>query len=129
MSVFKQAERMLAIHRRVASLLPAQGNGLQVVRWDGSVLVIFAENAAIATRVRQQVPSLLKKLAGAGFGATDIRIKVSVVEEKPMQPKHAQMSDAALASLAELADAVKAPEVRDKLDALLQRQLKQRSAS
>ncbi len=126
MSVFKQTQRMLATQRQVASLLPYGGKGLQVVRWDGSVLVLFAENAAIATRVRQQTPSLLKKMREAGYEASDIRVKVTVNEERAIKAKQALMSDAALNSLAQLADTVQAPELKDKLNTLLQRQLHQR---
>lgn len=76
----------------------------RVGRLDDGVLTLFADNGAIASKIKQQLPSLLEKLQQRGSEITGIRIEVQVKipsPERSTSPKQA-ISPKSLASLERL---------------------------
>ena len=76
----------------------------RVGRLDDGVLTLFADNGAIASKIKQQLPSLLEKLQQRGSEITGIRIEVQVKipsPERSTTPKQA-ISPKSLASLERL---------------------------
>ena len=76
----------------------------RVGRLDDGVLTLFADNGAIASKIKQQLPSLLEKLQQRGSEITGIRIEVQVKipsPERSISPKQA-ISPKSLASLERL---------------------------
>ena len=76
----------------------------RVGRLDSGVLTLFADNGAIASKIKQQLPSLLEKLQQRGGEITGIRIDVQVkipLSERATPPKQA-ISPQSLASLERL---------------------------
>ena len=76
----------------------------RVGRLDDGVLTLLADNGAIASKIKQQLPSLLDKLQQRGCEITGIRIDVQVkipLPERTTPPKQA-ISPKSLASLERL---------------------------
>ncbi|MEW9898110.1 DciA family protein [Chitinivorax sp. PXF-14] len=124
LSVFKRALQTLALQNRIAPLLPNQGQGMQVVRWDGTALVIFASSGSLATRLRNQAPSIIERLKQAGIPVSDLKVKVAVNVPPNKPAKRAVMSDEALASLERCSEQVHDTRLKASLDALIRRQRK-----
>lgn len=124
LSVFKRALQTLALQNRIAPLLPNQGQGMQVVRWDGTALVIFASSGSLATRLRNQAPSIIERLKQAGIPVSDLKVKVAVNVTPNKPAKRAVMSDEALASLERCSEQVHDTRLKASLDALIRRQRK-----
>ena len=76
----------------------------RVGRLDDGVLTLLADNGAIASKIKQQLPSLLDKFQQRGGEITGIRIDVQVkipLPERTTPPKQA-ISPKSLASLERL---------------------------
>jgi hypothetical protein len=71
---------------------------------DDGVLTLYADNGAIASKLNQQLPSLLEKLRKRGSKITGIRIDVQVKIPLPVSPYTPKpvISTTGLASLEEL---------------------------
>ncbi len=124
LSVFKRALQTLALQNRIAPLLPNQGQGMQVVRWDGTALVIFASSGSLATRLRNQAPGIIERLKQAGIPVSELKVKVAVNVAPSKPAKRAVMSDEALASLERCSEQVHDARLKASLDALIRRQRK-----
>lgn len=124
LSVFKRALQTLALQSRIAPLLPNQGQGMQVVRWDGTALVIFTSSGSLATRLRNQAPGIIERLKQAGIPVGELKVKVAVNVAPSKPAKRAVMSDEALASLERCSEQVHDTRLKASLDALIRRQRK-----
>ncbi|MBS1187486.1 MAG: hypothetical protein H6R04_1504 [Burkholderiaceae bacterium] len=100
--------RMAAIQKDCAAVLPALFDKCAVQRFESGQLVLSTPNAAMATRLKQQLPKLQQALNQTGWQVSAIRTKVQVPEntvkfvpmEKPPVPP--QGVDALSALAAEL---------------------------
>ena len=81
------AQRLNSISRIWETVAPI-GLALfcRVGRLDDGVLTLFADNGAIASKIKQQLPSLLEKLQQRGSEITGIRIEVQVKIPSPVAP-------------------------------------------
>lgn len=98
-------------------------------RLDEGVLTVYADNGAIASKLNQQLPSLLEKLQKRGGKITGIRIDVQVkipLAARPYTPKPI-ISATGLASLKELEINLPESKLKEALTNLIehQRQSKQ----
>lgn len=81
------AQRLLHAQHIVQRHLPsylAQGCGVAQV--DGERLVLRADNGALATKLRQALPSLRAALARDGLVVAEIQVKVGLRIEPPPKP-------------------------------------------
>lgn len=86
-------------------------------------LVVFAANGAVASKLRQQLPSLLGKIQKRGYEVTAIRIDVQAAPGRTESPprKHASLSRNAMERLGELEQGMEASPLKDALQAMIRR--------
>ncbi|MBS1171163.1 MAG: hypothetical protein H6R01_2081 [Burkholderiaceae bacterium] len=121
--------RMASIQKDCAAVLPALFDKCAVQRFESGQLVLSAPNAALATRLKQQLPKLQQALNQAGWQVSAIRTKVQVPEnkvkfvprEKPPVPPQA------IAALAALGEALENSSSNESLKAALARMVARHS--
>lgn len=104
-SLVREARRLLALQQAFAECVPgplARASRVRAVR--EGILVISADNGAVAGKLRQFTATLLARLGPLGRGITQVRVIVEA-QTRPSEPppKTAVLSEAALATLDELA--------------------------
>lgn len=100
------AARMAALQKDCAAILPAAFESCDVLQFEAGQLVLSIPNAALAAKLKQQLPKLQDALSKRGWQVNVIRLKLQVgkIVKKPIQTKQIRLPAQALASLAELND-------------------------
>lgn len=75
--------RMVALQKACAVALPAMFDACAVVQFDSHQLVLSTPNAALASKLKQQLPKLQESLLGQGWQVNAIRLKVQVARANP----------------------------------------------
>jgi hypothetical protein len=70
--------RMAALQKDCAALLPSMFDACDVLQYDADQLVLSTPNAALAAKLKQQLPKLQAHLVKGGWQVNAIRIKVQV---------------------------------------------------
>lgn len=96
--------RINALQKECAIILPALFDKCSVIHFEAGQLVLAAPNAALATKLKQQLPKLHDGLLKRGWQVSAIRIKVQVsnIVEKKTLPKQLALPSKALSALASL---------------------------
>ena len=104
-ALMPQARRLLELRRLLASLLPdALARCCTVANYKHGKLVLFAENNAVAAKLRLLSPTLRDRLSDRGIQVTEMDISAQAPDATQENPeKAARLSGVAVASLAELA--------------------------
>ena len=79
--------RMVALQKACAAALPPMFVACAVVQFDSSQLVLSTPNAALASKLKQQLPKLQEALLGQGWQVNSIRLKVQVARTTPRTEK------------------------------------------
>ena len=125
------ARKLGELQQSCEQLQPTVFASCRIIHLENGRLQIAVPNAALATRLRQQLPKLMSGLREKAWPIEEIRLKVQVMPallpERPRSPKR-PLPPAALQSFAELQasldeDPRNVP-LRDALHALLQRRNK-----
>lgn len=102
------AMRMASLQEDVAKALPLVAGSCSVLSFEEGVLVLGSPNAAVAARLKQQLPKLTAALQQRGWQVASIRIKVQVTQ--PLAPQYEvrqlSMPDSAAAAFRELGNAL-----------------------
>ncbi len=100
-----QARRLLELRQILASLLPAAlARACTVANYKQGKLVLFAENNAVAAKLKLISPTLRERFSDRGVQVTEMDIGVQAPEAAKEKPeKSTKLSGSAVASLAELA--------------------------
>lgn len=98
------------------ALLPVS----QVVRIREGELLLYADNGAVATRLRMLAPQLLPQLQALRADIMRLVIKVHPRVDPPLKSKERGMSAAALESFAQAAKTIRQPMVNAALVRLLE---------
>ena len=101
-----QAERLIELRRLYRALVPQQLlRSSSIVNYKQQRVVIFAENNAVAGKLRLLTPRLVNDFAQSGVEVTGIRVEVQPRNEAPAAAaaKHARLSPSGAQSLAALA--------------------------
>ena len=118
------AQRLNSISRIWETVAPI-GLALfcRVGRLDDGVLTLFADNGAIASKIKQQLPSLLEKLQQRGSEITGIRIEVQVKIPSPVAPPLSKptISQQSLGSLQRLDAELEESPLKEALTNLIKR--------
>lgn len=77
-SLLPAATRMIALQKQCMVELPQMFNTCEVVQFEAGQLVLSTPNTALATKLKQQIPSLQKQLLHKNWQVNAIRIKVQV---------------------------------------------------
>lgn len=75
--------RMAALQKDCAKLLPSMFEACDVLQYDADQLVLSTPNAALAAKLKQQLPKLQAHLVKSGWQVNVIRIKVQVGKPRP----------------------------------------------
>ncbi len=102
--LLQQAQKLLALQETWNEVAPkalAAASRVGAVRQQ--TLIVYANNGAVAGKLRQLVPSLLEKIQKRGVEVTAIRVDVQVEAPPPgKKSKDLVVSDNALSSLGKL---------------------------
>jgi hypothetical protein len=96
--------RMLALQKDCAALLPAMFDACAVLQLEAGQLTMATPNAALAAKLKQQLPKLQEGLLKRGWQVSAIRLKVQVTKnlEKIMPEKQLTLPARAVSALADL---------------------------
>ena len=106
-SLLPQAERLIELRRIYEQIMPQQLlRCSSIVNYKRQTVIIFAENNAIAAKLRLLSPRLVNDFSKRGVEVTGIRLEVQPRQEseKALIPKHAKLSPAGAESLEALAE-------------------------
>jgi len=105
-ALLPQAERLIELRRIYSELVPQQVlRSSSIVNYKRQTVVIFAENNAIAAKLKLLSPRLVSDFSKRGVEVTGIRLEVQPRQEpvKALAPKQARLSSAGAESLEALA--------------------------
>ena len=105
-ALLPQAERLIELRRIYSELVPQQLlRSSSIVNYKAQIVVIFAENNAVAAKLKLLSPRLVNDFSRRGVQVTGIRVEVQPRQEaqKAPPPKHALLSAAGADSLGALA--------------------------
>jgi hypothetical protein len=122
-ALLQQAQKLLALQKAWNEIAPkplAAASRVGAVRQQ--TLIVYANNGAVAGKLRQLVPSLLEKIQKQGVEVTAIRVDVQVDALPPeKKPKDLTVSHNALSSLGKLEQGLADSPLKNALHALIQR--------
>jgi hypothetical protein len=103
-SLLPSIMRMAALQRDCAAALPTMFSSCGVLQFDAAQLVLSTPNAALASKLKQQLPKLTAALQQRGWQVSAIRLKVQVgTPADNLRPnKKLSLPDQAISALAEL---------------------------
>jgi hypothetical protein len=79
-----KAARLLALQRLYEQLAPATlARASHVQQLEGQTLTLAADNGAVAAKLRQLAPELLRQFQDGGCAVTGIQVKVLVAHASP----------------------------------------------
>lgn len=82
------AERSLALWRDATAILPPTlRSGVQPGRWDDGVWTLTAASSAVAAKLKQLRPQLLRELGARGHPLCEVRIRVHPAAPPPPPPQ------------------------------------------
>lgn len=125
-----KSQQLIRLEHVIRTFLPANlTNEIYIGNLHGqgshSELVLLVQHSAIATRIRQSLPSLLIYLQSKGWGLANVRIKIHpnpivVHQQKPSTPpKQAVIGTTGMHSLLQLHAQLPPSPVREALAVLL----------
>jgi hypothetical protein len=123
-ALLPQAERLIELRRIYNELVPQQLlRSSSIVNYKQETVVIFAENNAIAAKLRLLSPRLVNDFSKRGVQVTGIRLEVQPREQPPNEqvPKHAKLSAAGLESLEALTKRLPNSKLKQELAAMAAR--------
>jgi hypothetical protein len=101
-ALLPQAERLIELRQIYSELVPQQlSQSSSIVNYKRQTVVIFAENNAIAAKLKLLSPRLVNDFSKRGVQVTGIRVEVQPRREplKALAPKQAKLSAAGAESL------------------------------
>ncbi|MBI1890024.1 MAG: DUF721 domain-containing protein [Burkholderiales bacterium] len=124
------AARLAALQKACEEALPLLFEACSVLQFETGQLLIAAQNAAVAAKLRQKLPNLQKMLHQHGWQVSAIRLKVQVGKtvEKSTASKHLALSNRALDAFAELEKSLESSNRNEALKTALQTLMKRHHA-
>jgi len=118
------AQRMAQLQRDCAQALPTSFKFCEILAFNGDDLILATPNAAVAAKLKQQLPKLQESLLAKGWQISNIRLKVqmtvnSVAAAERARPRQLELSPAAMSSFAELSEQLPATQQNAPLIAAL----------
>lgn len=124
----EQVARLLSLQRTWESVAPQRlAHFCQVASLRDRTLVLYANNGAVAAKVRQLVPSLLEKFQKKGLEITAILVRVQAGSMTAVSdpPKTMRLEGCALDALRQLTERLGASPLREALEKMLERHTEQ----
>ena len=82
-SLLPTAMRMASLQNDCAAALPPMFSSVDIVQFQDAELVLATPNAAVAAKLKQQLPKLQAALLKRGWQVDNIRLKVQVNKSMP----------------------------------------------
>ncbi|MFH1045238.1 MAG: DciA family protein [Pseudomonadota bacterium] len=123
-ALLPQAERLIELRRIYKEIMPQQLlRSSSIVNYKHENVVIFAENNAIAAKLKLLSPRLVNDFSKRGLQVTGIRIEVQPRQDQRKQliPKQAKLSRAGAESLRTLAKRLPNSRLKQALAAMIER--------
>lgn len=79
--------KMMALQKACAAALPAMFGACAVLQFESCQLVLSTPNAALAAKLKQQLPKLQETLQQQGWQVNAIRLRVQVMQPVATQAK------------------------------------------
>lgn len=97
-------ERMASLQRDCAAALPAMFKFVEILSFEDGQLLLATPNAALAAKLKQQVPKLQETLARRGWQVTGVKLRVQMVKPAAIKEQMRALSlpEAAVAAFDEL---------------------------
>lgn len=90
-ALFPAVARLATLQEECSAVLPALFDACTVLRFEADQLTIGAPNAALAAKLKQQLPKLQDRLQQRGWQVNAIRIKVQVSNIAPEKTKQKEL--------------------------------------
>jgi hypothetical protein len=102
------AMRMARLQADCAQALPAMFGQCDIVRFEEGNLTLAVANAAVATKLKQQLPKLQAALRQRGWQVEGVKLKVQVTRALPpkVQMRTLELPEMAVSAFEELGDAL-----------------------
>jgi hypothetical protein len=93
----QQLRQLAALQSALAEVLPANlATSASVASVKAGELILFADNGAVAAKLRQMAPRILNSLRQRGYEITGIRLQVQVrIADNPLPQKQISLSSEA----------------------------------
>ncbi|HEX8956989.1 MAG TPA: DciA family protein, partial [Burkholderiaceae bacterium] len=123
------AARLVALQKDCAAILPTQFAWCSPLAFENGQLTIAIPNAALAAKLKQQLPKLQDNLLKRGWQVIAIRLKVQVVKEviKPAKTPHPGLPAGAVAAFARLEESLEKSPQNNSLKKALQNLVQKRT--
>ncbi|MES2257812.1 MAG: DciA family protein [Pseudomonadota bacterium] len=101
-------QRMVALQQDCAQTLPAMFSQCEILAFEEGQLTLSTPNAAVAAKLKQQLPKLQDMLLKKGWQISHIRLKVQMMKAAEIKEQMASLSlsPKAVDAFAELSDAL-----------------------
>jgi hypothetical protein len=121
-SLMPQAQRLLELRRILAGTLPPNlQRSCTIANYMQGKVVIFAENSAVAAKLKLMLPDLRDHFVKRAIEVTGIDIQVQPKEPVQTVEKSAELSDGALNSLSQLETQLPDSKLKSVISGLLAR--------
>lgn len=120
--LFRQAEALRQLQQVVAAAVPVSMRQLvEVGAWHDGILVLYTPEGALATKLRNLLPSVLHHVTEAGWQVNEIFVRVQAKSSKPavIKTERRQLPPQALTAFAQLADTLPASELKKSIKTML----------
>jgi hypothetical protein len=116
----RQVKRLSALKATLADALPANlAASVALAVSETGELVLYADNGAVATKLKHLTPRILVFLRQRGIEATGIRVQMQVsIRHNPLPQKQISLSPAGCKAIRELAQRVESPPLKSALERL-----------
>lgn len=125
-SLMPTVTRLAALQKDCARALPAMFEHCDILQFEGGQLVLATPNAALAAKLKQQLPKLQGELERKGWQISGIKLKVQVIKSiAPIVHTRALvLPEKAMTALEELSTALPASKQNEQLIAALRNMLR-----
>ena len=120
--------RLVALQKDCATALPAMFQHCDILQFEGGQLVLATPNAAVAAKLKQQLPKLQATLEQRGWQISAIKLKVQVTKALPpvVHTTGLILPERAVEAMDELSEALPASKQNAGLIAALQSLVRRR---
>jgi len=103
-------ERMASLQKDCAAALPAMFKYAEILAFEAGLLTLALPNAALAAKLKQQIPQLQSTLARRGWQVDQVKLKVQMVKaaEIKEQMRALSLPEAAMTAFDALGDSLEA---------------------
>ena len=125
-SLMPTVTRLAALQKDCAKALPAMFEHCDILQFESGQLVLATPNAALAAKLKQQLPKLQGELERKGWQISGIKLKVQVIRSiAPIVHTRALvLPEKAMTALEELSTALPASKQNEQLIAALRNMLR-----